>query len=213
MATLYGLNSIEGNDLQNRIVRILQRKNMDDIINHIIGRLYVQRCLLRSIFQAEEHDGEYHRTHNRKYDNSFALYLSLRGNKIMDLLAYDSLLLELYRDDIDTTINGNQIPSSKMQQTQKLLYLIEYCTHLFEKEQDYISKADQEQYFRWFGGSFVTFRLLRGINNSYLNYYKREDADAKSVEEAIRTLYEKMVSYKDNLLNKNGNLRINLQLE
>lgn len=212
--TLYGEHSIEGKSLKESIVRILQLKDREELVDYVIGRLYIQRCLLRSIFQAEEQCGDHHRSRSRKYDSSYNLYLSLRGNKIMELLANDSLLLEFFRDDIDTNIPGNKVPSADMLQTHKLLYLIDYCTHLFKKEQIYISKADQEQYFRWFGGSFVTFRLLRGIYNTYRYYYKKKDTDdAQSVWDAVNNLFNSMHSYQNNLLATNSNLRINLSFD
>lgn len=213
-ATLYGEHSIEGKSLKDSIVKILHQQNIETLVDYVIGRLYVQRCLLRSIFQAEVQSGDYHRTNTRKYDSSYNLYLSLRGNKIMQLLANDSLLLEFFRDDIDTNLPGNKIPSSDMLQTDKLLYLIDYCTHLFEKEQLYISQADKEQYFRWFGGSFVTFRLLQGINNTYKYYYKvKSTDDAQSVKNAVSALFNSMRSYQNELQRMNNNLRIKLSFD
>ena len=216
--TLYGEHSIEGKKLKDSIVKILncpEESENAKLVDIAIERLYMQRCLLQSIFQAEA-DGQdkTHNHHRRKYDSSYKLYLSLRGNKLMELLENDSLLLEFYRDDIDTELSGNEIPSSEMLQTEKLIYLINICKQLFEKEQLFIRDADKKKYFRCFGGGFVTTRLLKGIANTYKYYYKRQDTkDAISVKNALANTVDAIKKYKASLIDDDPSLRIHFSLE
>ena len=124
------------------------------------------------------------------------------------MLSRDSLLFEVLRDDIDTELPNNDIPSSQMNQTSKLIYLISYCDHLFEIEKNYIAASNKEQYFRNFSNSFIITRLLKGIHNTYHYYYRNEDSDSILVKKELIKLYQKIKNYRKLL--EPENLRINI---
>lgn len=207
--TLYGQHKIAGNDLKGRIVNILHNVN-PSLVEYSIEQLYKQRCLLRSIFEPETCSTADRHTSNRHYEGSFGLYLSFRGNKIMELLSRDSLLLEIFRDDIDTNISGNTIPSAEMSQREKMIYLINYCEQLFEREKEYIQVADKSRYFEAFGGSFIITRLVKGLQQSFFNYYRRIDEDYHEVSDALKELFSNIVIYRNHLQSIDSLLQINL---
>lgn len=207
--TLYGQHKIAGKDLKERIVNILHNVN-PDLVEYSIEQLYRQRCLLRSIFEPETCSTVDRHTSNRHYEGSFGLYLSFRGNKIMELLSRDSLLFEIFRDDIDTNIRGNTIPSTEMSQTEKMLYLINYCEQLFEREKEYIQDADKSRYFEAFGGSFIITRLVKGLQQSFFNYYRRTDEEHYGVREALKELFGNIITYRNELQSIDPSLGINL---
>lgn len=206
----YGKQKIVGSELCNEITNILKCNEKHNLIEFIIEQLYLQRCLLQSIYDAEDHSNGTESVSNRKYDSSYGLYLSYRGNKLMEMLEKDSILFEIFRDDIDTELPNNIIPTSEMRQTEKMIYLIKYCEHLFSLEKNFICYADKKLYFRSFGGRFVVARLICGLYNSFNNYYRNEDDDYLEVKEALVKLISNMRNYKSELLNADNSLDINL---
>ena len=206
--TLYGKHKIIGKDLRQNIINILNCEDKIDLVEYSIERLYKQRCLLQSIFEAEPQSVNKRYAYEREYHESMGLYLSIRGNRILDLLENDSILLEIFRDDIDTSLFGNRTPSAYMTQTDRLKYLIDYCSHLFEIEKNYIRNANQAQYFRTFGGYFLVSRLVRGIKNSIKYYYKKPDNNYLEVRNALSELLDDMAQYKVALLENDNSLQI-----
>lgn len=211
---LYGDNgcSIKGKDIVNSITNILRLPDdRKELVSKSVERLYMQRCLLQSIFQVENPNTDADTTHDRSYHSSYKLYVSLRGNIIMDLLQNDSLLLEFFRDDIDTDIRQNTVPSAELSQREKTLYLIRYCSSIFQQEQEYICHANKIEYFRNFGNSFVSFRLFRGIYNSFNYFFKRIDDDSNMVKSNLKFLFDQMSAYKEKLLKDEPKLIIKLE--
>lgn len=206
--TLYGKHKIIGKDLRQNITNILNCNDKVDLIEYSIERLYKQRCLLQSIFEAEPQSVNKRYAYEREYHESMGLYLSIRGNKILDLLENDSILFEMFRDDIDTSLFGNRTPSANMTQTDRLKYLIDYCSQLFEVEKNYIQNANQAQYFRTFQGNFIISRLVRGIRNSIKYYYKIHDDNYVEVRSALGKLLDDMAQYKIALLENDDSLQI-----
>ena len=128
----------------------------------------------------------------------------------MEMLERDSLLLEIYRDDIDTAILRNTIPSYKMTQTEKMIYLIEYCRVEFDKERRYLICADKEEYFRNFGGGFIVSRLIQGLCNTYKYFYRTDDENARVVRKELQSLLDSMWSYANYLKTEANCLNIRM---
>ena len=205
--TLYGVHKITGKELCNNIINTLNRPDIKDLLYYVIEQLYKQRCLLQSIFEHELPSIE-HKYSERKYHDSMGLYLSFRGNKIMELLKNDSLLFEIYRDDIDTDLPDNAVNTASMSQKDRMIYLIKYCEELFYKEKKYIMGANKVQYFRCFGGEFIVSRLVRGLKNSFYYYFKNPDSDAAAVRGELKKLTDDMANYGTQLKAKNPSLSI-----
>lgn len=209
--TLYGEKKKTGKELCQNIAHIL---NCDEfkvvLIQNAIERLYKQRYLLQSIFESESHNDANQHTHEREYSASMGLYLSIRGNKVMELLEKDCILFEIFRDDIDTDIVGNTIASADMVPKDRIIYLIRYCNQLFQIEKTYIQKANKLNYFRAFGDRFIVSRLVSGIINSISNYYRSHDEEYEEVIAELNALENNMISYKNQLSNSERDLKINL---
>ena len=210
--TLYGQSKIKGNELRDNIKNILNFSSEKvDKLEKTIKKLYEQEYLLHSVFEPECNNISEERETYRQYDGDFGLYLSIRGNKVLDMLSRDSLLFEVLRDDIDTDLKDNNVPSSQMNQTSKLIYLISYCSKLFEIEKEYISYANKELYFKNFNNSFIIIRLLKGIHNTNHYFYKNEDDDSLLVKAELTKLYTKILAYA-NILQQQTPEKLNIDI-
>ncbi len=193
--SIYGFNRKKGKDICKELKNITSFD--ESVLTETISRLYAQEFLLHSIFEPEtiKSDEKNNSSVERKYDEEEGLYLSIRGNKILDMLANDSLLFEVYRDDIDTELTHNTVVSSKLSQEEKLIYLINYCMELFEIEKSYIMNADKIRYFSHFNKKFIISRLVEGITNTILYYYKINDSKAINVKTKMAEFYLKIRDY------------------
>lgn len=203
--TLYGKNKISGKELSKKICNIFNDDSVKEKVDKAIAYLYEKEYLLHSIFEPENNVLNSY-TNLREYNEKYGLYLSIRGNKILQMFESDSMLFEIFRDDIDTELENNTIPSSKLGKRDKMVYLIKYCNILFDKEKHYISISNQEEYFKMFGNKFIITRLLTGIKQSFVNYYKKNDEDAQIVRKQLLELFERIEQYKILLLNNNEKL-------
>lgn len=205
--TLYGTKKIAGNILCNKISTILNGDaELQKKIQHVIGRLYQQQYLLHSIFEPENDNTDKEHEFNRNFDPNYGLYLSIRGKKVLEMLENDSMLFEVFRDDIDTDLPNNTCLTTRMNQKDKHLYLISYCKQLFEIEKRYIAHSNQREYFRCFGKRFIVSRLIIGIQNSIKYFYKTDEVDYIVVKSALENLINDMLTYRKDLLNKSEDI-------
>ena len=205
--SLYGVNKISGVDLCGKISNVF---NADELltkkIEHAISFLYINEYLLHSIFEPEEDDINTDGEHFREYDPDYGLYLSIRGNKILEMFENDSMLFEIFRDDIDTTIENNTVISTKLNRKEKMVYLIDYCGLLFEKEKNYIANSNKLDYFKLFNNRFIITRLLTGIKKSFTYYYRKQDENAMFVRKKLLDMFNEIIQYKNKLESTNKEL-------
>lgn len=194
--TLYGKNRIVGKELSKKLSDIFQDDSINEKVNDSIKYLYEKEYLLHSIYEPEEDDLNKGNIYRREYKDDYGLYLSIRGSKALEMLETDSMLLEIYRDDIDTEIEHNTILTSRMNQTDKMIYLIKYCRYLFEKEKHYISLSKKEEYFKMFGNKFIVTRLIKGIKQSFIYFYRKNDENAQFVRKNLFELFDLIEQYK-----------------
>lgn len=197
--SLYGTKKIASNTLCHNLAVTLNNDVLLEKIENAVIKLYNQGYLLHSIFEPESDSKCRENNCSRDYEPTYGLYLSIRGKKILEMLENDSMLFEVFRDDIDTNLQYNTCPSTKLLQKDRLIYLISYCKQLFKIEQDYIANSDKLKYFRLFGNTFIITRLLKGIQNSVNYYYKKEDDNSIEVKKALQEIFQEMIDYRNNL--------------
>ena len=98
--TLYGMNFEIGSEIVERIVDVfvvlneIQKSELRKKLNLIMTHFYEGSVILRSIRDYEEPDTAVSQT-TRVYRDDYGIYLSLRGQKLFDLLSESSLLFEI----------------------------------------------------------------------------------------------------------------------
>ena len=111
-----------------------------------------------------------------KHIEGVRIYLSLRGKQLYDMLNYNSLLLEVYRDDIDTNLNNNSISSYDLPAKERIEYCLDYIHHLFEREQRLISLVgNKKNYIENLGNELAVVVLMKGIRKSIVVYFNKDN--------------------------------------
>ena len=187
---LYGKNSIKGNDAVYSILKSfnqLEDQKLRKKLEYTISFLYKGGLLLHSIYEPEFPGEE-----ERKYDPEFELYLSLRALRLLSILENSSILLEFYRDDIDTHLTNNDKISAEMSFTSKIIYILDYIGELFNIEKSYIEKLgdNYDDYRKLFGDIYSISPLLQGVLKSVKNYYTIKDNDYNMVMKRIEGLFK-----------------------
>lgn len=206
--SLYGLNYLSGKDIIHEITQVYYKypdkdfvKQLQPKLKYMLKFLYEGGVLLQSIHDKEQDD----RTgSDRIYKDRYLLYLSLRGKKLYDLLSENSLLLELYLDDIDTDSSFDGYNREKLFKTEILLKCIEYIKYLFEIEKGYILKASQNmpQYFQLFGNEFIVAHLIYGVIQSIKSLYYQNSVFHEMALK-INSLIEEINLYAEKLEKQN----------
>ena len=201
---LYGKDSIKGGDALKSILKIFNKRNdkeMADRLEYMIKFLYRGGLLLHSIYEPEMPGEE-----ERKYNPEFGLYISLRSMSLLRILENSSILLEFYRDDIDTHLTNYDKLSSELSFYNRIIYILEYLYRLFEIEKNYIqmSLLSIDDYRKMFGDTYIVSPLLEGVvksvnkfhysnKNEYSMILNRIDILMSSMEKFTNELEEKEV--------------------
>lgn len=211
--TLYGLNYEIGKDIVDRIVDVfitlnnIEKNELKKKLNLVMEHFYEGSIILRSIRDYEEPETAVSQT-SRVYKEDYGVYLSLRGQKLYNLLSESSFLFEIYRDDIDTQLPNNQICSLQMSKFDVLKYLIEYIEVLFEIEKQYIQKASGRfnLYIERFGHHFLVSDLLEGIVRSTTRYFSYDFSTPEfcRLKIQISTLFENISKYSNSLFEQHA---------
>ncbi|MCX7749647.1 MAG: hypothetical protein N2645_22565 [Clostridia bacterium] len=204
---LYGFSSIDINDFYDNVSIIFSEINdIKGKFAYIVDYLFSKKVLLRSIYEPEnpEDKGKYKKISVKK------LYLSQRGYVLWDLLSNDSVLFELYRDDLYRDIKKySQSASNLLLQEEVLLDCVKYLEEIFEIEAKYISIANNSgnlrNYFNAFGTELITLHILRGIENSIRYFFKDPQREIPPEILGLKNaLKAKVLNYTE-LLDKNLN--------
>ena len=147
-------------------------------LDYMMAFLYRGGLLLHSIYEPEFPGEE-----ERKYNPEYELYLSLRALRLISIIENSSILLEFYRDDIDTHLMNYDKISAEMSFTNKIIYILDYIEELFDIEMSYInmSCSNYDDYRKLFGDEFLVSSLLQGVIKSVRNYYIKKDSDYEMV--------------------------------
>lgn len=106
------------------------------------------------------------------------LYISICGNELYEMLGEDSVLLEMFREDVwrdyENRDDYSKFPSSELMEQSKqeviFLDLLEYISYLREMEEDVLSIVKNlnriEEYNLVFGDTLIVQMLLDGVKKS-----------------------------------------------
>ncbi|MBD5455027.1 MAG: hypothetical protein HDR23_00860 [Lachnospiraceae bacterium] len=167
--------SIEGTEISNRILELFNFPSKDEVesfkkgLTLMLKHLYEGGILLQSIIEPKYDDAK---DYKREYCPDMKIYLSRRGVKLYEMLGLNSLLMQVYRDDIDTDLENNDVGTVNLNPVNRILYIIQYVRGLFEIEAGYLRLVnDKEKYYTSMGSQFATVILMRGIKESIDTYY------------------------------------------
>lgn len=217
---LYGEKYVEGDEIIQNIKRIFLERTNSEILNnlwvekiaYVLEYLYDKSILFRSIYDIEyisESQIE------RKFHNSYKLYLSPRGKCLFNLFNKNALLLELYRDDIYTDLKNNDKLTFEMSTYEAIKYLLEYICELFQKEQQYLRSSFHcyKEYQEAFGNEFLVATLLEGVIKNIHSYYPDRGVDYNNLMVIAKDIICNMSEYSNMLKDKfNINIRLSKYL-
>ena len=198
-------NVIEGDSLINNIAAFYNLADRTEFmiikegLKAMLEHLYNGGALLQDIRKPILDDGQ---PCGRKYEHGkgVRVYLSLRGFQLYKMLEYNSLLYEVYRDDIDADLVNNNIPTQKMSVFSRIKYCISYTEVLFAREQKLFSLVgNKTEYFENFGDKIATIILLSGIKQSIVKYFTNETEERKSLIQSFNIFSKKVNEYIDEI--------------
>ena len=180
-------------------------RNFKEGLLEMIKHLYEGGALLQSISEPlldpEIEDGD---DGDRVFDPRMKLYLSSRGAQLYKMLSFNSLLLEIYRDDIDTELDDNDKLTQKMPKNSVLSYCLKYIEYLFNKEKKILEFVkDKSVYLDTIGKEIATVVLLQGIRQSlnvyFIDFTKKETLDLYSQYNELSKRVNKFIeNYNEN---------------
>lgn len=207
--TLYGIHSEKGFKIVEKIISVfndgsnlLFANDLREELNYMIKFLYENGVFLQSIEDIEQNDIT---KAGRVYNDNYLLYLSLRGERLYLLLAQNSLLFKLYRDDIDTNLENNEKTTIELGEFLSLKYCVEYTVFLFKKEKHYISNVKNlSRYERFFGNEYLISPLIMGLKQTIEAYYKdKNDPEYQILKTKVNALVNEINNYSISLKDNN----------
>ena len=169
-----------------QIHTLFSHKTTVEKINQCLDIMFANRLIKKSIYCKDNDDSI-----NTLQDKD-SIYLSLKGNRLLLMFEYDSVLLEVYREDIDRDYKRIDIQKSAYdlirEGNRELLFqdLIDltYEISVLEDEYCYTYKTVDSPFFQ--NELFpITIRIMSGIGKSLARSSLNED-----VKERIQTLIE-----------------------
>lgn len=196
--------SIEGAEISNRILELFAFPSKDEAesfekgLTLMLKHLYEGGVLLQSIIEPKYDDAK---DYKREYYPDMKIYLSRRGVKLYEMLGLNSLLMQVYRDDIDTDLESNDVGTVNLNPVSRILYIIQYVRVLFEIEAGYLRLVnDKEKYYTGMGSQFATVILMRGIKESIDTYYaasSEREQIVKAYNDLARDMEEFICDYNE----------------
>lgn len=162
----------------------------------LIKHLYKSGVLLKGVNDIEA-DDDFMDENSRSCDERSLLYLSPRGQELYSMLGKNALYFNIIRDDIDTELENNTIPSHQLKEIDKIKYYFNYIQTFFEKEKKYISVArfKFDLYIRFFGNELLTSVLLTSILESLNSYFYEMDKDIEAIYKDLTNFYTQVSLY------------------
>lgn len=194
-----GYSSVECQTIIDEILSLFDYANIDNRQRIRLGlekmseHLYKGGALQQSIVEPCVDDAD---DYERRYEPRIKVYLSLRGHQLYNMLQTNALLLFVYRDDIDTGLPDNDIPTLKLSMIRRFQYCISYAEHIFFKEQylwEMISR--KEKYDKMMGNKTITYIIMKGIYESLYSYYTDYSTEREELFSKYNNLSQKINCY------------------
>ena len=199
---VYGERYIEGKELFHELVSLFCNSNTPDPIKRrwkqqfgeAISFLFNKGVLFRSLYDIEDESRNQIR---REYYDSFKLYLSPRGAILFELLAGNSVLMELYRDDIAIDLPNNDTVTSDLNTFDKFEYILNLVKQLFQVEKSNIAQAlwNIVKYTESVGDTFICEHILWGVVNNINSYYGERDEKYQEIVNLVLLFIKDMKDY------------------
>lgn len=171
-------------------------------LNAMMQKLYEGGVLLQSFVEPIFEDGN---AFKREYKEDMKVYLSLRGYRLYSMLEVNSLLLQTYRDDIDTDLEENDILTLQLSKYERIKYCIQYCAHLFNVETDYILRMKSKKLFiDCFGKKTAVVIVMSGIRESIKIYFLRDSYEKSELRKEYNALAKNINSFLEQENNNEG---------
>lgn len=206
---IYGVQYAEGRDILTEIVGLFVSNEDSEArldswhhkVYSLLDYLYDTGILFRSLYDIEDITET---QIERKYNNSYKLYLSPRGMSLYKLLSQNAVLLELYRDDIYTDILNNNKLTNQLSTYDLFEYLIAYLYELFQYEKRNINNAinNLEKYQELLGNEFICVVLLEGVVKNLGAYFREKGDIYNKMMDKVRIIRDEMIQYADALESK-----------
>lgn len=170
-------------------------KAMYEGLQLMMGHLYRGGVLLQSILEPIKEDSG---TAHREYVPEMKVYLSLRGNQLYNMLSYNALLFTTYRDDIDTEIEKNNVPTLDMSMSDRMLYCLRYIDYLSDKEiKLFRAILDYDNYRNVLGSELVVVILMKGMKETIKTYYMTTTPAKQEIVRQYRLIQKKVNDFLD----------------
>lgn len=200
--------SIEGNQLVDTITDLFsfpteqKKKDMHAGLEQMMKHLYEGGALLQSLIEPTYEDAHHYK---RVYHKDMKVFLSRRGKELYSMLNKNSLLLEVYRDDIETDLVNNDITTLKLSKTSRILYCLDYIEQLHFVELQLLRLVTNKREFEDTIGVFLpTVILLNGIRESVTKYYTQPSQQRDEIVTKYNAL-TKEIREAINIFNEEGN--------
>lgn len=163
----------------------------------MMKHLYQGGALLQSIIDPISEDTD---SAQREYLPEMKVFLSLRGNQLYNMLSYNALLLTTYRDDIDTNIEKNDVPTLDMTMNERMLYCINYIDSLWNKEIELLrSVLNYENYKNVLGSELAVVILMKGIRETIEIYYRDDTPTRKEIVQQYNLVQNEINKFLDSI--------------
>ena len=184
-----------------------QREIQEKTVNKTMAYYYVSGVLRESIIKPRN-DMRILKSPNREYSKGMNVYLSTRGYQLYNMLKSNSLLLQVYRDDIETTLPNNNICSLNLLKEERVKYCLQYINMIRLRELEMLFLINNgDEFVNTFGTETLAVHLLEGIRQTIVVYYSQNTPEKR---ELIR-IYNDIVSKEnDNISEINNSLDISL---
>lgn len=194
----YGLNSIKKASLLRELESIFSSEVMATF-EECIFYLFEKKIFRKSIRDKDDYESLDRRD---SLKNSSKLYLSSKGEEMWRMLSQDSVLLELFREDVFRDYEAHDFDDAPSfclmtsgQQEEIFFDLLKYIESLRDLEDDLRNSLDEKKrkkYDNTFGSNMVVAQLLLGVERSLRFSGKMENQQIKAYYESLRkTIYRK----------------------
>lgn len=191
--------STEGENISKKILDLFKFPSKEEAESFkkgliiMLKHLYEGGVLLQSINEPQYDDAK---DYKREYYPDMKVYLSRRGGKLYEMLGLNSLLIQVYRDDIDTELKNNDVGTVNLNSVNRILYIIQYVRDLFEIEAGYLRIVkDKNQFYMNMGSQFATVILMKGIKESIDTYYITTSLEREQIIKAYNELAKDMEEF------------------
>ena len=157
-------------------------ENCRERFDKVVARLFEKKVIFKNPNEDEK--------------NMDKVYLSPRGEELWRIMCQNSILLELYREDIwkenDSEYSFEE--SENLAKIELFLDNVKYLRELFEVEKNIImwvkEKGNVTKFQNLFGSELIAQTLLKSIKNSAKNYFTNENDDCNKINNQLSRFKE-----------------------